>query len=177
MNRYKLLGIHAYADQVAATPAANEPRAKRSSHQLRSCTNDIVLSWRTMRPCRVNGRRFLLDIMNPCWIYPAADLSRVTAVDAAVGPVAVRVSVGGRCTRPKLNPPQTPAGELEVRLDACDGERIAVLPLQPAVANNAVTELPAATVAHRDGTHDLCMKFTQRSHDPMWVLDWVRLVE
>jgi hexosaminidase len=127
----------------------------------------------------LSGERtsFMVDIMNPCWIYPAADLSHVTAVDAAVGQLPFEFELGADVHVPKLNPAQSPAGELEVRIDGCDGERIAVLPLQPAVGNNAVTELPAAKIAHRDGTHDLCMKFAQRSYDPMWVLDWVRLVE
>jgi hexosaminidase len=172
MNRYRMLGIHAYEDQIAG-----EPHLKRSSHELRSCTNEIVLSLEDDAPLSGERAAFLVDIMNPCWIYPAADLSHVTGIDASVGQLPFEFQLGADVHIPKLNPPQTPAGELEVRIDGCNGERIAVLPLQPAVANNAVTELPAAKIAHRDGTHDLCMKFTQRSHDPMWVLDWVRLVE
>jgi hexosaminidase len=182
MNRYKLLGVHAYADQgagaaAATATAASESRAKRSSHELHTCTNAIVLSLEDDAPLSGERATFLLDIMNPCWIYPAADLSHVTAVDAAVGQLPFEFQLGADVHVPKLSPPQSPAGELDVRIDGCDGERIAVLPLQPAVANNAVTELPAAKIAHRDGTHDLCMKFTQRSYDPIWVLDWVRLVE
>ena len=176
MHRYKLVGIQAYAGQIAAA-AAHEPPLQRSSHQLRSCTNEITLSLEDDAPLVGERATFLVDIMNPCWIYPAADLSHVTGIDAAVGQLPFDFQLGADVHIPKLNPPQTPAGELQVRIDGCDGERIAVLPLQPAVANDAVTELPAAKIAHRDGTHDLCMKFTQLSHDPMWVLDWVRLVE
>jgi hexosaminidase len=176
MNRYKMLGIHAYADRIGAAPGG-EPHLKRSSQELRSCTSGIVLSLEDDAPLSGERAAFLVDIMNPCWIYQAADLSHVTAIDAAVGQLPFEFQLGADVHVPKLNPPQTPDGELEVRIDGCDGERIAVLPLQPAVANNAVTELPAAKMAHRDGTHDLCMKFTQRSYDPMWVLDWVRLVE
>jgi hexosaminidase len=178
MNRYKMLGIHAYVEQAAAAPAGQpQPHPKRSSHELRSCTNEILLSLEDDAPLSGARATFMVDIMNPCWIYPAADLSHVTAIDAAVGQLPFDFQLGADVHVPKLNPPQTPAGELEVRIDGCDGERVAVLPLQPAVANNAVTELPAAKIAPRDGTHDLCMKFTQRSHDPLWVLDWVRLVE
>jgi hexosaminidase len=127
----------------------------------------------------LSGERavFRVDIMNPCWIYPAADLSQVAAVEAAVGQLPFDFQLGADGQRPRLNPPQTPAGELEVRVDGCDGERIALMPLQPAVANNAVTQLPAAKLAHREGIHDLCLKFTQRSIDPLWVLDRVRLVQ
>ena len=45
-----------------------------------------------------------------------------------------------------LNAPSTPAGELEVRLDRCDGAPAAVLPLAPAAGNDAVTELPAVAL-------------------------------
>jgi len=62
-----------------------------------------------------------------------------------------------------------------VRVDGCDGEPVTTLSLQPALANNAVTVLPAAKIARREGKHDLCLKFTQRSLDPMWVIDRVRL--
>jgi hexosaminidase len=176
MNRYRMVGIHAYAGQIAAADA-REPHPKRSSYALHSCTNEIQLSLEDDAPLQGERATFMVDIMNPCWIYQAADLSHVTGINAAVGQLPFEFQLGADVHIPKLNPPQTPDGELEVRIDGCDGERIAVLPLQPAVANNAVTELPAAKIAHRDGTHDLCMKFTQRSHDPMWVLDWVRLVE
>jgi hexosaminidase len=62
-----------------------------------------------------------------------------------------------------------------VRIDGCAGEKIATLPLAPAVKNYAVTELPAATIAGRTGPHDLCFQFTQASVDPLWVLDAVQL--
>ena len=184
MNRYRMLGIHAstYQFEATAVPAAvtagaggSQPR--RSSHQLKSCTEKLLLSLEDDAPVRGERAVFRVDIMNPCWIYRAADLSRVTAVRAAVGQLPFNFQLGADVHSIKLNPPQTPAGELEVRLDGCDGERIAVMSLQPAVTNEAVTELPATKIAHREGTHDLCLKFTQRSLDPMWALDWVQLLE
>ena len=115
--------------------------------------------------------------MNPCWIYRAADLSKARAIAAAVGQLPFNFQLGADVHGIVLNPPQTPSGELEVRLDGCSGERIAVMPLQPAIANNAVTELPVADIAPHNGKHDLCLKFTQWSLDPTWALDWVRLME
>lgn len=173
MNRYRMLGIHASDDQL--TPVAAAPGMKRSSHQLSTCTDKLVLSLEDDAP--VTGERavFLVDIMNPCWIYRAADLNRVASIDAAVGQLPFNFQLGSDVHSIKLDPPQTGAGELEVRLDGCAGERIAVMPLQPAVASNAVTVLPAVRIAHREGTHDLCLKFTRRSLDPMWVLDWVQV--
>jgi hexosaminidase len=176
MRRYEMVGIHpSTAAAQAASQTANAPGLERSSHQLKSCTDKVVLSLEDDAPLQGKRATFLVDIMNPCWVYPAVDLSGVQGVVAAVGQLPFNFQLGADIHGIELNPPQTPSGELEVRIDGCDGQRIAVLPLQPAIANNAVTVLPAAKIAPRDGTHDLCLKFTQRSLDPMWVLDWVRL--
>jgi hexosaminidase len=176
MERYEMLGIHAWRAAPSQARAA-APRLQRSSHELKSCTDKVVLSLEDDAPLAGERATFLIDIMNPCWIYQAADLSHVTAIAAAVGQLPFNFQLGADIHGIELNPPQTPSGELQVRLDGCDGEHIAVLPLQPAIANNAVTELPVAKMPHVEGTHDLCLKFTQRSLDPMWALDWVRLVE
>ncbi|MBS0420915.1 MAG: family 20 glycosylhydrolase [Proteobacteria bacterium] len=173
-RRYESMGITAYpgASQVED---ASRPVAGLSSHQLKSCTDKVLLSLEDDAP--LNGPRaaFLVDIMNPCWIYPAADLTADRSLQAAVGQVPFNFQLGADIHSIKLTPPQTPYGELEVRLDNCDGERVATLSLQPALANNGVTRLPAASIARRAGKHDLCLKFTQRSLDPMWVIDRVRL--
>ena len=113
--------------------------------------------------------------MNPCWIWRGADLSDVGAIAASVGQVPFNFQIGDEVQKIPLRKPQTAAGELEVRIDGCEGEKIATLPLAPAVKNYAVTELPAATIARRTGPHDLCFQFTQASVDPLWVLDAVRL--
>ena len=113
--------------------------------------------------------------MNPCWIYPAADLSTDKSLIAAVGQVPFNFQLGADIHGIELHPPRTPSGELEVRVDRCDGEPVARLSLQPALANSAVTVLPAARLARREGKHDLCFQFTERSLDPMWVIDRVRL--
>jgi hexosaminidase len=176
MNRYRILGIHAYSDASAAAAAPQSP-LKRSSHQLQSCTHEILLSLEDDAPPGDQRAAFKLDIMNPCWIWPGADLSRVSAVRAAVGQLPFEFELGADVHLPKLDPPQTPSGELEVRLDGCQGQSLVVLSLAPASANPAVTELPAAKLPHVEGRHDLCLKFAQGSADPLWVVDWVQLLE
>src|SRR5213082_1889183 len=64
---------------------------------------------------------------------------------------------------------------VEAHLDSCDGDPVAVLPLTPAADNDAVTELPPVSVAGARGAHDLCFRFTQRTLDPLWAIDWVQL--
>src|SRR6185312_9580652 len=116
---------------------------------------------------------FQIDILDPCWKFTDVDLSHVTAVQAAVGQVPFNFQIGAQRQQIRLNPPRTPAGELEVRIDGCEGPPVAVLPLAPAAADNAVTTLPSATLQPRPGRHDLCFKFTQHQLDPMWAIDWV----
>jgi len=173
LHRYEMLGIQAHRDRPQGGTA--QPRAELSSHELKSCTDKVLLSLEDDAPLRGPRAAFLVDIMNPCWIYPAADLSSDRSLVAAVGQVPFNFQLGADIHNIKLDPPQTPAGELEVRIDSCDGERVATLSLQPALASNAVTQLPAASIARRSGKHALCLKITQRSLDPLWVIDRVRL--
>jgi hexosaminidase len=177
MWRYQKVGIHPSRDALrddVLHHAVPEARVL-SSHELKSCTDKVVLSLEDDAPLELPRSTFLVDIMNACWIYPAVDLSKTGAVVAAVGQVPFNFQLGADIHGIKLIPPQTPSGELEVRIDSCEGERVAVLPLQPAIGNNGVTRLPAARLLPRAGTHDLCLKFTQRSLDPLWVIDWVSL--
>jgi hexosaminidase len=94
---------------------------------------------------------------------------------AAVGQVPFNFQIGKDIEAIRLNPPRTSVGELEVRLDGCKGEPIAVLSLAPAADNDAVTVLPAVPLSSSRGPHDLCFTFTQRTLDPMWAIDWVQL--
>ena len=73
--------------------------------------------------------------------------------------------------------PRTPAGELLVLLDKCDGAELARLPLAPAVSNSGVTQLPAEVLKGATGRHDLCLRFAQPSLQPMWALDSVQLLD
>ena len=152
---------------------------RRSSHQLQPCTRKLLLSLEDDAPVNTGEPRavFSIDILNPCWMFTGVDLSHVTSVQAAVGQVPFNFRVGAERQAIKLNPPRTSAGELEVRIDSCEGPPAAVLPLEPAVGNNAVTTLPPATLPARPGRHDLCLKFTQHQLDPLWAIDWVQLLE
>jgi hexosaminidase len=76
---------------------------------------------------------------------------------------------------PVLRKPRTADGELEVRLDRCDGPLLASLPLRPAVSNTAITRLKA-NLPPTAGMHDLCFTFARLSLDPLWALDAVQLL-
>jgi hexosaminidase len=144
---------------------------------LKTCTDKLVLSLEDDAPVRGERAIFLIDIMNPCWIFESADLSRATALQVGVGQVPFNFQIGKEKEAIHLAAPRTRDGELEVRMDNCESEPIAVLPLAPAVANDAVTPLPAVRLPRTQGRHDLCFRFTQKTLDPMWALDWVQLLE
>ncbi len=172
--RLRLLGVH-HSEDVFAAPRTVGSHEPHMSQDLKTCTDKLVLSLEDDAPIEGERAVFLIDIMNPCWILPAADLSRVSTLTAAVGQVPFNFQIGKDIEAIKLNPPRTLQGELEVRLDGCEGEPVAVLPLAPAADNDAVTVLPAVPLPSSPGSHDLCFRFTQRTLDPMWAIDWVQL--
>jgi hexosaminidase len=171
--RLRALGVN-YSDDVFAATAEPGPHEPHMSQDLRSCTQKLVLSLEDDAPRAGPRATFLIDIMNPCWILPAAELSASSLLTAAVGQVPFNFQIGKDRDEIRLYPPRTPAGELEVRLDGCAGEPAASLPLAPAADNDTVTILPAVPL-HGSGRHDVCLRFTQRTLDPMWALDWVQV--
>jgi hexosaminidase len=171
---YRALGYH-YATTDFAEPFP-PAAALRRSQELETCTDKLVLNLEDDAPVRGERARFLIDIMNPCWIWRDADLSEVDAIVASVGQVPFNFQIGADRDAVPLRPPHSRAGELEVRLDHCDGEIIAEVPLATAATNVAVTTLPRAAVKPRSGAHDLCFLFTARELDPVWAIDRVELV-
>lgn len=172
LERYKALGIR-YAE--AAREAQPLQANRRTSHELNLCSDKIALSLEDDAPVYGERATFLVDIMQPCWIFKEADLSSVDGIVASVGQVPFNFQIGDAIKEIKFAKPATAAGELEVRVGGCGGERIAVLPLSAAAANHAVTKLPPARIQPRMGKHDLCFTFTQKSIDPLWVLHSVEL--
>jgi hexosaminidase len=139
------------------------------------CSDKLVLSLTDDAPVQGDRAVFLVDIMNPCWIFKDADLSKVTAIAVAVGQVPFNFQIGNDVKGIPLPKPQTPDGELEVRLDNCEGEKLATLPLAPAASSYTVTSLPPAKIAPHAGQHDLCFIFTRKAVDPVWVIDSIEL--
>jgi hexosaminidase len=169
---YDAIGLR-YADTGFRTrsPVPAVANRRLASQELRTCTDKLTLSLEDDAPLRGDRAVFLVDIMNPCWIYPGADLTQGATLVADVGQVPFNFQLGKDVDSILLRKPATPDGELEVRLDGCDGERIAVLPLGTALKNPAVTRLPPAAIAPHSGRHDLCFTFTAHTLNPMWVID------
>lgn len=148
----------------------------RWSHQLELCTERLVLSLEDDAPLEADKRGvFLVDIMNPCWIWRDADLSGVARIEVSVGQVPFNFQLGADRDKIELAAPQSAAGELLVRANGCDGEPIAVLPLADAALTEGLRILSQELTDPPEGKADLCFRFTASGLDPMWVIDWVGL--
>ncbi|RJF86224.1 carbohydrate-binding protein [Sphingomonas cavernae] len=148
---------------------------RRDDTQLKLCTETIALQLEDDAPAEGKRAAFLTDIMNPCWVYEAAPLDGVNEIAVDVGQIPFNFQIGKDIEKIVFRPPATPEGEIEVRIDSCEGERIAVLPLAPAASNPALTTLKAK-IAPRSGSHDLCFTYTAKGPSPMWAIDAVQLI-
>jgi hexosaminidase len=172
--RYEALGM-TYA-KTSFQPAPVPSRGpSRESRELETCANNIVLNLEDDAPVRGPRAQFLVDVLDPCWIFRGASLDGVKRISARVGQVPFNFQVGDAVARIHFDTPTTPAGELVVHRDTCEGEVLARLPLGPAVDHDAVTALPPVPIARASGVHDLCLRFAQHALDPLWVIDRVSL--
>jgi hexosaminidase len=158
-KRYAALGL---VDDDAA------PRLDTHGHvysqDLRLCTEKIALN--------LDGgdATYLVDIENPCWILPQADLSKPHFFTAEIGWRRFNFQLGKERDEIHMPPPHTPNGELTVRADGCDGKLIADMPVMPSGTGRLSAELPAMP-----GRHDLCLHFTGKDIDPLRMLNWIEL--
>jgi hexosaminidase len=159
-----------WSSQVSAVAAV-----RRTSNQLDACGNAVGL---LLEPAGGTARAPLaVDIMNPCWIYRDADLSRGPQFSAAVAPLPFNYELGRDTAHIRVGDARTPEGELEVHIDACDVPAVALLPLAPAAMRQGVTVLPAKSLPASPGRHDVCLRFARPRLDPLWALDWAQIGE
>ncbi len=156
------------------TPIDSLTVRHRTSQQLKSCSGKLVLNLEDDGPVAGPRARFLVDVMDPCWIYPSADLGGPSKLTVSVGQVPFNFQLGADRAKIPLRAAATPNGELEVRADRCDGPPMAVIPLPAARTGVELTTLDT-TLPGLAGRHDLCFMFTAKGLDPMSVLNWVQL--
>ncbi len=164
-----------FADDVpgpADAPIDPAHPSRLADQQMRLCTSRVVLNLEAPLEAQ-RGQRYLVDAMNPCWIYPHADLTRGARLSVAVTRLPFNFQLGGDRTKIPLRAPRTPFGELDIS-DGCGGKQIASIPLAAAARDPGVTVLEAEAPP-TSGWSDLCLEFTQRSLDPMWVVGWAQV--
>jgi hexosaminidase len=171
LRRYDQLGIR-YAREVPTTPGER----RRVSHDLEQCGDGYLLSLEDDAPLQGERGVYLVNISNPCWIWRGADLTKYGSLRVSVGQIPFNFQIGKDAQKIPLPKPKTRYGELEVRLDGCEGPAVESASLEPAVGNHALTGLPPIQLGNQQGAHDLCFKFTRSKVDPIWVIGGIELV-
>jgi hexosaminidase len=145
---------------------------RRNSDQLDTCGDKLVL--RLESPLPLDGPRpvYKVDIMNTCWQWKQASLDDIVRIDIDVNRLPYNYQLWKDAVGVVGRPKASKAGEVEVRLDSCEGKRIAVLPLAPA-KNGAATL--SATLPAQTGNHDLCLLVTGKPGPFLWVIGNVQL--
>jgi hexosaminidase len=100
----------------------------------------------------------------------------VQSLRATVGQIPFNFQIGKDAAAIPLPKPKTASGELEIRLDNCDGPVFDSIPLETAVSDYDLTRLPTLNLGQQKGTHDICFRFTRAKIDPIWVISSIELV-
>lgn len=178
LARYTALALpHAPHLLAAGEHDAPPPAAPltRDSHELNLCKRAIALSIEGPAPSAGKRPVFLTDVLNPCWIWPKADLTGIVSITASAGQLPFNFQIGRDVEKVVMRPMATPDGEFEAHLDSCDGPKLAVLPMPHPGPDTGLSEVRGA-IAPQSGVHDVCFVFTRAKLDPYWSLHTVTLV-
>ena len=149
----------------------------RTDEQLQTCTADgPVLRMEDDGPATGERALYNVAIMAPCWQWKDAPLQDAAAIEVRAGrlPYIFNQRAEEDAAR-KFLPAQSAHGELDVRLDSCDGETIASAPLPAEADADGSTTLRAVLARKLDAPHSLCIRFSGDFRPRMWVLDRVTL--
>jgi hexosaminidase len=148
---------------------------RRLSHDLEQCGEGYLLSLEDDAPIEGERAVFLVNITNPCWIWKGVDLSAQRSLRAVVGQIPFNFQIGEDAKKIPLHKPASADGEFEVRVGGCAGAPAGTASLTPAVKNFGLTPLPPIQLPVKEGTHDLCFRFTRAKVDPIWVIGSLEL--
>jgi hexosaminidase len=146
---------------------------RRTHAELAQCTGNLVLRLEDDAPADRERAVFNVDIVDPCWRWPDADLSRDTMLHVAVGQLPFNFQIGKDADAIRRGDAATPAGELEIRRGDCQGVPLEVIPLAAAAMNPGVTVMGPARIAAQPAGTGLCLRFARPTIDPIWAIHWV----
>jgi hexosaminidase len=152
---------------------------RKNSDELQACKPGQGLPLRLPGPSAGGSDGvYRVDIFDPCWIYPQAELDDIGGIAVSAAGLPYNFQLWHDADKVVIRKPATAGGELDVRLDTCNGEKLAAIPLA-ALAGSAESNATAplrATLPPQHGRHDLCFYFTRPSRSPMWAIDTVQLL-
>ena len=173
LDRYRALGIR-YAESAFEVPKPPAEDLRRSDDDLKLCHDKLPLRLEDDAPFEGERAVFMVDILDPCWIYEQAPLDEIKSIEVTIGQLPYNFQLWKDASGIVTRKPATEFGELVVRKDSCSGELLASISLEPALTQPALTTI-SAPLRLQSGAHDLCFMFTGKSHDPMWAIDTVQL--
>ncbi len=165
----------AAAPTVAAFTA--QSLLSRNDDQLLSCpgSGQLVLRLEDDGPAEGERAVFNVDIFNPCWRWPKADLGDVRTLTVRAGRIPYYFQLAHDEPNRRFEAPTRAHGEMKIRRGDCSGPALAEVPLPAAPDADGFITLQAAVPESARGTADLCINFTGDTRPAMWVLDEVTL--
>jgi len=104
-----------------------------------------------------------VDVISSCWKLPQVSLDGASTITIDGAWLARNYGLAGDASKVVSRAARTPAGELEVHVDRCDGPLAASLPLPTNTSPGTTFHLTAAWPAHT-GRHDICVFSTAPIH-------------
>ncbi|MGH8244299.1 MAG: beta-N-acetylhexosaminidase, partial [Steroidobacteraceae bacterium] len=148
---------------------------RRTDEELAQCTGKLVLRLEDDAPLADERAIFNVDIVDPCWIWRDADLSRGASMRALVGQLPFNFQIGMETEAIVRGDARTAEGELELRTGDCSGEPVARVPLAAAAAEPATSIIGPVRIPPQAQRGDLCLRFARPAIDPIWAIGWVEL--
>ena len=117
---------------------------------------------------------YAVNVFDTCQMFPATRLDGVTAIHVEAARLVRNYALAGEQKLVISRPHATPFGELEVRLDRCDGDVLASMPL-PDPATSPRQFVLDANLPAQTGERSLCLIFTAPIDGPLYGLGRVSL--
>ncbi len=150
---------------------------QRTDEQLALCSEGgPVLRMEDDGPAEGPRALFNVAIFEPCWQWKQAPLDDISAIRVRAGRLPYMFQLGAEDTKRRFLPAETAHGELDIRVDGCDGPRLAVAPLPAAPDADGFATVQAALTAPATGFRDLCIRFSGDTRPDMWVADRITLL-
>jgi hexosaminidase len=149
----------------------------RTAHaeQMQTCSKGLQLRLEDDEPAGDERAVVPVDITDPCVIWKQVDLGGVTALRVDAVDLPFNFQFGTDPVPGQLRKQATRAGEIEVMLDSCDGQRVGTASMAKAKRSAGIAVIDVPLVA-ATGRHDLCLRFTRDRRDPFWAVDRVQLL-
>ena len=149
----------------------------RTDEQLALCSLEgPVLRMEDDGPADGPRALFNVNIFEPCWQWKGAPLDGIAAVRVRAGRLPYLIQLGAEDSKRRFLPAESAHGELDIRMEGCEGPRLASAPLPAAPDDDGFITVHASLPMPANGLRDLCIRFSGDTRPAMWVLDRITLL-